>query len=175
LVRSGLATDAADPGLNRVLKEAARLSLPVNLHIAGRLDQGIELIRRNPDTQIIVDHLGLVQPHVPPKPAQPWAELPQVLTLAKLPHVAMKITGACTLSLEPFPYNDIWDPVCRMIDAFGIGRCLWGNDWTRAVNFLTYAQGVDAFRVTKSISDSDKAALMGGTAARLYGWSPQRT
>ena len=64
-----LPTDAADPGLNRVLKEAARLSLPVNLHIAGRLDQGIELIRRNPDTQIVVDHLGLVQPHDPPKPA----------------------------------------------------------------------------------------------------------
>jgi predicted TIM-barrel fold metal-dependent hydrolase len=172
LVRSGLAEDAADPGLNRVLKEAARLSLPVNLHIAGRLDQGIELIRRNPDTQIIVDHLGLVQPHVPPKPSEPWAELPKVLTLAKLPHVAMKITGACTLSLEPFPYNDIWDPVCRMIDAFGIDRCLWGTDWTRAVKFLTYKQGVDAFRVTNRISDSDKAKLMGGTLTRIYGWAP---
>lgn len=172
LVRSGLATDAADPGLNRVLAEAARWSLPVNLHIAGRLDQGIELIRRHPNTQIIVDHLGLVQPHVPPKPAQPWAELAKVLTLADLPHVAIKITGACTLSHEAFPYNDIWDPVCRMIDAFGIDRCLWGTDWTRAVEFLTYAQGVDAFRITNRISDSDKAKLMGGTAARLYGWAP---
>ena len=57
------------------------------------------MIRRNPDTQIIVDHLGLVQPHVPPKPSEPWAELPKVLALAKFPHVAMKITGACTLSL----------------------------------------------------------------------------
>ncbi|MGC1779435.1 MAG: amidohydrolase family protein [Xanthobacteraceae bacterium] len=174
LVRSGLATDAADPGLNRVLAEAARWSLPVNLHIAGRLDQGIALIRRHPNTQIIVDHLGLVQPHVPPKPAEPWAELPKVLTLAELPHVAIKITGACTLSLEPFPYNDIWDPVCRMIDAFGVDRCLWGTDWTRAVKFLTYDQGVDAFRATKRISDSDKAKLMGGTAARLYGWKPGR-
>ncbi len=174
LVRSGLAQDAADPGLNRVLKEAARLSLPVNLHIAGRLDQGIELIRRNPDTQIVVDHLGLVQPHVPPKPAQPWAELPKVLTLAKLPHVAIKITGACTLSLEPFPYSDIWDPVCRMIDAFGIDRCMWGTDWTRAVKFLTYAQGVDAFRVTDRISASDKAKLMGGNVTRIYGWAPRQ-
>ena len=133
---------------------------------------GIELIRRNPDTQIVVDHLGLVQPHAPPKPAAPWAELPKVLTLAKLPHVAIKITGACTLSLEPFPYYDIWDPVCRMIDAFGIDRCMWGTDWTRAVNFLTYAQGVDAFRVTNRISASDKAKLMGGTLTRTYGWAP---
>ncbi|HEX4209589.1 MAG TPA: amidohydrolase family protein [Candidatus Binataceae bacterium] len=174
LVRSGLAQAADDPGLNGVLKEAARLSMPVNLHIAGRLDQGIELIRRNPNTQIIVDHLGLVQPHDPPKPAAPWADLPKVLTLAHLPNVAIKITGACTLSLEPFPYNDIWDPVCRMIDAFGLDRCMWGTDWTRAVNFLTYKQGIEAFRVTNRISESDKVKLMGGSAARVYGWSPQR-
>jgi L-fuconolactonase len=174
LVRSGLAADAADPGLNRVLKEAARLSLPVNLHIAGRLDQGIELIRRNPDTQIVVDHLGLVQPHVPPKPNEPWAELSKVLTLAKLPHVAIKITGACTLSLQPSPYDDIWDPVCRVIDAFGVDRCLWGTDWTRAVKFLTHKQGVDAFRGTNRLSESDKVKLMGGTATRIYGWAPHQ-
>jgi Amidohydrolase len=54
LVRGGYTEDPADPGLNRVLAEAGRLSLPVNLHIAGRLDQGLELIGRNPDTQIIV-------------------------------------------------------------------------------------------------------------------------
>jgi L-fuconolactonase len=174
LVRGGYAEDAADPGLNRVLAEAARLSLPVNLHIAGRLDQGIELIRRHPDTQIIVDHLGLVQPHALPVPAAPWAELPKVLTLAKQPHVAIKISGACTLSHEAFPYKDIWDPVCRMIDAFGIDRCMWGTDWTRAVKFLAYAQGVDAFRNMDCISESDKAKLMGGTLARIYGWSPRQ-
>jgi predicted TIM-barrel fold metal-dependent hydrolase len=173
LARGWLTEDAADPGLNRVLAEAARLSLPLNLHIAGRLDQGIALIRRHPDTQIIIDHLGLVQPHQPPVPNEPWAELPKVLTLANLPNVAIKISGACTLSHEPFPYNDIWDPVCRMIDAFGIDRCVWGTDWTRAVKFLTYAQGVDAFRATNRISDSDKAKLMGGTLERVYGWSPR--
>ena len=174
LVRSGLSQDSADPGLNGVLAAAARLSLPVNLHIAGRLDQGLELIRRNPDTHIIVDHLGLVQPHEPPVPAQPWAELSKVLTLANHRNVAIKITGACTLSREAFPFRDIWDPVCRVIDAFGIDRCMWGTDWTRAVKFLTYAQGVDAFRATDRISEADKAKLMGSTLTRIYGWSPKR-
>jgi L-fuconolactonase len=174
LARGGLTEDAADPGLNRVLAEAARCSLPLNLHIAGRLDQGIALIRRHPDTQIVIDHLGLVQPHEPPVPKEPWTELPKVLTLAKLPNVAIKISGACTLSHQPFPYNDIWDPVCRVIDAFGIDRCLWGTDWTRAVKFLTYAQGVDAFHATNRISESDKVKLMGGTAARIYGWAPRK-
>ena len=174
LARSGLATDPADPGLNRVLAAAAQHALPINLHIAGRLDQGIELIRRNPETQVIVDHLGLVQPHAPPVPAEPWVELEKVLTLAALDNVAIKISGACTLSREPYPYNDIWDPVCRMIDAFGIDRCLWGTDWTRAVAFLTFKQGVDAFRATSRISDSDKAKLMGANTARLYAWSPRK-
>ena len=174
LARAGLNADPADPGLNRVLATAARLSLPVNLHIAGRLDQGLSLIRRNPDTRIVVDHLGLVQPHEPPVPAEPWAELPKVLALAACDNVAIKISGACTLSREAFPYADIRDPVCRVIDAFGIDRCLWGTDWTRAVKFLTYAQGVDAFRATNRISPGDKAKLMGGTLARIYGWSPRR-
>jgi L-fuconolactonase len=173
LVRGGLSEDPGDAGLNGVLAAAARLSFPVNLHIAGRLDQGIELIRRNPDTQIIIDHLGLVQPHEPPVPAEPWADLPKVLTLANQANVAIKITGVCTLSREPFPYGDIWDPVCRVIDAFGIDRCMWGTDWTRAVKFLTYAQGVDAFRTTDRLSQSDKAKLMGSTLTRIYGWSPR--
>jgi predicted TIM-barrel fold metal-dependent hydrolase len=172
LMRGGYTEDPADPGLNRVLAAAARLSLPVNLHIAGRLDQGLGLIRRNPDTQIIVDHLGLQQPHEPPVPAAPWAELPQVLALAAYDNVAIKMTGACTLSHEAFPYPDIWDPVGRVIDAFGIDRCMWGTDWTRAVNFLTYAQGVDAFRASGRVSPSDKVKLMGGTLTRIYGWSP---
>ena len=40
LVRSGLAADPADPGLNRVLATAARLSLPVNLHSPGGSTRG---------------------------------------------------------------------------------------------------------------------------------------
>ena len=86
----------------------------------------------------------------------------------------VKISGACTLSHEPFPYKDIWDPVGRVIDAFGIDRCMWGTDWTRAVKFLTYAQDVDAFRVTERISHSDRAKLIGGTLTRNYGWSPRQ-
>ena len=88
------------------------------------------------------------------------------------PRQRIKISGACTLSHEPFPYNDIWDPVVRIIDAFGIDRCMWGTDWTRATALLSFKQGVDAFRAAKRLSDGDKAALMGGTLTKVYGWSP---
>lgn len=165
-------TDAADPGLNRIMQEAARHGFPVNILIWGRTDQALALAQRNPSTEIVIDHCGLQQPFEPPAPAEPFKQLPKVLEFAKLPNVAIKVSGACTLARTPFPYDDIWDAVCRITDAFGLSRCLWGTDWTRAVAILSYAQGVDAFRMTKRFSDSDRAMLMGGALARIYKWQP---
>ena len=95
-----------------------------------------------------------------------------MLSLAEYDNVAIKISGACTLSHEPFPYPDIWPPLDRVFDAFGIDRCMWGTDWTRAVSLLTYEQGVKAFRVGDQLSDSERSALMGGTLEKIYNWSP---
>ena len=61
-----------------------------------------------------------------------------------------------------------------MFDAFGLERCLWGTDWTRATALLTYKDGVDAFRVTDRLSDSDRATLMGGSLQQIYGWAPTK-
>ena len=174
MMRGDVATDPADPGLNRVLAAAGRHNLPVNLLAYGRLPQVAEMAARNPDTRLVIDHLGIPQPFEPPAPPEPFADLPAVLALAKSPNVVLKITGACTLSHQPYPYKDIWDPLARIFDAWGLDRCLWGTDWTRAVGLLTYKQGVDAFRVTDRLSDSERETLMGGTLRRVYGWTPTK-
>jgi L-fuconolactonase len=36
----------------------------------------------------------------------------------------IKVSGACTLSLKPYPFPDIWDPLARVFDAWGFDRCL---------------------------------------------------
>lgn len=172
-LRDNASTDPADPAINRVLELAARRSLPVNLACTGRLEQAGGLAARNPDTQLVIDHLGLPQPHMPPAPAEPFAALPQLLALAVHSNVAVKVSGACTLSREGFPYRDIWDALGRVFEAFGFGRCMWGTDWTRAVNLLTYEEGVEAFRVTDRLSAAEKAALMGETLCKVYRWSPR--
>ena len=174
MLNQEVSTDPADTGINRSLAAAARRSLPVNLLCWGRLDQAAGLAARNPDIVLVIDHLGLQQPFRPPPPAEPWADLPKVLALASQPNIRIKISGACTLSHEPFPYNDIWDPVMRLIDAFGLDRCMWGTDWTRATELLTYKEGVAAFRVTNRLSDNDRAKLMGGTLERVYKWVPSK-
>src|SRR5262249_59851142 len=96
MMRPEVSPDPADPGVNRVLAEAGRHDLPVNLLCWGRTEQVSKLAERHPDTQIVIDHLGLQQPFAPPAPAKPWADLPKLLALAPHTNAAVKITGACT-------------------------------------------------------------------------------
>ena len=170
MLRDELPSDPADPRVNAGFAAAARHGLPVNFLCWGRLDHGTELVRRNPDTIIVIDHLGLLQPAQPPSLAEPWADLPKLLALAAFPNARIKISGACTLSRQAFPYEDIWEPALRIIDAFGVDRCMWGTDWTRTSGMLTYEQATAPFRDTKRLSEGDKAKLMGGTLETVYRW-----
>ena len=164
---------AADhPGLDRICRAAVRYDLPLNFLFWGRVDDGMQIIDRHPETRFIVDHLGLLQPRLPPAPAEPWADLPKILDLAKRPNAVIKISGACTLSKQPYPFPDIWDPLKRIFDAWGFERCLWGTDWTRAFAVVNYENAVKPFLETKTLSDSERAMLMGGACAKAYGWSP---
>ena len=164
--------EADHPGLNAILAAGGRVGVPVNVMCSTRLPLFRELALRNPGTRMVVDHLGIAQPPAPPPLPEPFADLPDVLSLAELDNVAIKISGAGTLSHQTFPYPDIWEPLRRIFDAFGFERCLWGTDWTRAVNSLTYEQGVEAFRVTDQLSEDERSVLMGGALAKIYNWSP---
>ena len=172
LLAHGISDDAGEAGIARLLEAARRHDVPVNVYCTQRHEQVAELARRFPDVSMVVDHMGLVQPFHPPAPEDGWAELPNLLALAEYANVTVKISGAGTLAREAFPYIDIRDPVSRIIESFGLGRCMWGTDWTRAVELLSYEQGVEAFRQDDWLSDSDRAALMGGNAQRIYSWAP---
>ena len=162
-------------GLDRILRAAVKHDFPVNILLWGNVEAGTAVIDRHPDTRFIIDHLGLVQPRTPEtRAAEPWAELPKILELAKRPNAVIKISGACTLSQKPYPYPDIWDPLARVFDAWGFERCLWGTDWTRAYAVCNYEQAVEPFRLTDRLSDSERAMLMGGATAKAYGWSPKK-
>jgi len=172
MMTDNVSTDPDDPGINRVLAAAAQHGLPVNLLAWDRLAQAGLLAARHPQTSLVIDHVGMRQPFAPPAPPDPFADLANLMALAQYDNVAIKISGACTLSNAPYPYDDIWDPLCRIFDAFGFDRCMWGTDWTRAVKLLTCAQGVEPFRLTDRISDDDRATLMGRSLQRIYNWSP---
>lgn len=165
--------DPADPGLNLVLAESARRDLPVCVFATRHLDAARTLIAQNPDTVVVIDHVGLPQMHLR-EGENIWEDLPKVLALAQFDNVRIKLSGAGTMSRQPFPYDDLWEPMLRIIDAYGVDRCLWGSDWTRAVDSLSYQQAVDSIRQSNRLSDSDRAMLMGGSTERTFRWSPTR-
>lgn len=168
----GVSSD--NPGLDRILLAAAGHDFPVNILFWDNIDAGVELIDRYPNTRFIIDHMAILQPEEPPAPANPWADLPRVLDLAKRENAVIKITGACTLSREPYPFADIWDPLARLFDAWGFERCPWGTDWTRAYAVVNFQQAVQPFLNTDRLSASERAMLMGGACSKAYGWSPTK-
>jgi len=168
------AEDLNSAGIDRILRAAARHDLKVNLQCGNNLDTGTALIDKHPQTRFVIDHLGFYQPRTKPAPANVWADLPKVLELARRPNAAIKVSAVGTMSREPFPYHDIWDPLARVFDAWGFERCLWGSDWTRTFSLVNYEQAVESFRVTDRLNDRERAMLMGGACAKVYGWSPQK-
>lgn len=58
----------------------------------------------------------------------------------------------------------------KIVNAFGSERCVWGSDfpcelWTPRV---TYAQHLRIFAQDLPLSAEQRAAILGGTASRLW-------
>src|SRR5262249_33172154 len=116
MMNRDVSEDPADPGINRVLAAGARHGLPVNILCWGRTEQARAPAARHPHPAIVIRPLPLQQPFEPPAPGQPFAHLPKVIEPAPGRNVVIKITGACPLSREAYPYKDIWDPLARIFD-----------------------------------------------------------
>ena len=72
-------------------------------------------------------------------------DLDDVLALARHPNLAIKLTGMCSYSTQGFPFADLHEPIARVVDAFGVDRCLWGTDWQRSTLLHTYDEASDTF------------------------------
>jgi L-fuconolactonase len=111
--------DPTDPGLDRILRAAVQHDFAVNMLCWDNVEACTALIDRDPETRFIIDQLAIQQPRTPPAPPQPLADLPKVLELAKRANAAIKVSGACALPKERYPFPDIWDPLagCSTLGA----------------------------------------------------------
>ena len=99
---------ADDPGLDRIARAAVRYDFPLNILCWDNLDAGIALIDRHPDTRFIVDHLGILQPRVPPAPAEPCS----------------RITHLHTVVVQHTPRGVAGDPRVLLRDLMVLVRCV---------------------------------------------------
>jgi L-fuconolactonase len=162
-------------------------SIPLFIFATRHLDLLPRAIEAYPDLTLIVDHIGLPQPPMDERESPPWRSLDSLLELARYPNVAVKLCGALSLSETSPPFDDVWPPLNRIVDAFGAERLLWASDQSRILGRIgfhveveralgpypgkhTYAQSVDLYRDAQHLSDDQKRLILGGTLTRLVGW-----
>jgi len=114
--------------------------VPVSLQAGVFLEKFRWIAETHPQLTLMIDHCGL---KVLTKDADALEHLDELLTLARLPNVAIKATAAPAYSSQPYPFRNLHDPLHRIFDAFGPDRFFWGTDLTRMT--CSYRQCVTFF------------------------------
>jgi predicted TIM-barrel fold metal-dependent hydrolase len=143
-----------------------RLGIPVMMLVPGRMDAVAAIARRFPGVSMLVDHMGRMSAG---RDAACFADLDDMLALARLPNVSIKASAAPCYSTEPFPYRNLQPYLRRIFDAFGPRRTMWGSDVTRLP--CTYAECLDHFlHHLDFLRGEDLEWVMGKAIAELLHW-----
>jgi predicted TIM-barrel fold metal-dependent hydrolase len=122
---------------------------------------------RYPGLKLIVDHLGRIGGA---KDDEAFANLSELLALARFANVAVKATGAPSYSSEPYPYRNIHGYLHQIYDAFGPDRMFWGTDITRMP--CSWRQCVTMFTEELPwLSATDKELIMGRAVCAWLDWT----
>jgi L-fuconolactonase len=126
----------------------------------------IELCRRCPDVQFVLDHIG--KPGIKAGLMEPWKR--ELAKLAKLPNVSCKISGVVTEAdhatwheAELIPYIE------HAISCFGFNRVMFGGDWPVSELATTYQRWVALVdHVAAKASLAEKRKLFRDNAIEFY-------
>jgi L-fuconolactonase len=131
--------------------------------VAHQLEALGRLLYRLPDAVISLDHCGFA-----PLLGAPWSEAANLFALAEHPGVNLKLS---TNVIDAMRAGGC-DPragVVSLIDGFGANRVMWGSDFCQTYD-RPYPELVEtAHAVVAGLSAEDRAAVLGGTAERLWG------
>ncbi|MFG2225769.1 amidohydrolase family protein [Streptomyces sp. NPDC048644] len=156
------------PDVLRGLRTLAAAGLVYDLLVTPReLPAALAAARAVPELSFVLDHAG--KPPVARGARLPWAD--HLTAIARLPNVSCKLSGLVTeadwTTWRPEPLL----PYARhVLDAFGPGRVLFGSDWPVCTLAARYDDVVAlAESATGHLTAAERAAVFGGTAARVYG------
>jgi predicted TIM-barrel fold metal-dependent hydrolase len=152
------------PELRKLWSLATDHALAVQLHFEPRYAAGFEpLIREFAKTTVIVDHMG-----------RPFQGTPEehavVLNWAKLDNTIMKLSAIPPQTM--YPHRDIQPIVKQLTDAWGAERMIYGGGFGSETTGESYRQAFERARsYLAHLSTADQAKILGGTAAKLFGFN----
>jgi predicted TIM-barrel fold metal-dependent hydrolase len=134
-----------------------------NIKVLGKIAE------RYPGLKLHIDHIGRGGGRADKKDDAAYADLKDMLALARLPNVGVKLSGAPSTSSQPYPYKNIHGYLRQIVEAFGPDRCFWGTDITRMP--CSYRQCVTMFAEEMSwLKGRDLERVMGGAFVDWLGW-----
>jgi predicted TIM-barrel fold metal-dependent hydrolase len=134
-----------------------------NIAVLGKIAE------RHPGLKLHIDHIGRGGGRADRKDDAAYADLADMLALAKLPNVAVKLSGAPSTSSAPYPYRNIHGYLQQIVETFGADRCFWGTDITRMP--ISYRQCVTMFTEEMPwLKGRDLERVMGGAVVDWLGW-----
>ena len=155
-----------DGTMDWVWDAAGRAGVPVALAASAFIPSVGQVAEQHPEVKLIIDHLGRAGGKTD---SECFANLSEMLTLAKYPNVAIKATGAPSYSSEAYPFRSIHEYIHQVYDAFGPERMFWGTDITRMP--CTWRQCITFFTEELSfLSEGDKELIMGQALCKWLGW-----
>ena len=119
-----------------------------------------------PDLAIVLDHLA--SPPVGDAAALPaWRR--ELADAAARPNVVAKVSGLATAAVDGWSPDALAPYVDHALATFGPARLLYGSDWPVCLLAASYEDVLAAARATTApLSADERAAVFGGTAARVY-------
>jgi L-fuconolactonase len=149
------------------VREIARRGLHFELCLkADQLDETIELVRRCPEVNFVLDHCA--KPDIAHGKREPWAT--QIAEMASLSNVACKISGLITeASWTDWQPEEVLWYARTAAAAFGPERILFGSDWPVS----TVAGGYERwFGVAEELAadwaEEDRDRFFRRNALRIY-------
>jgi predicted TIM-barrel fold metal-dependent hydrolase len=159
-----------DGTLDWFWKACERENLRVGLLASGPNIQAFgKIAERHPGLRMHIDHIGRGGGRAGLKDDAAYADLSEMLALAKLPNVAVKLSGAPSTSTAAYPYKNIHKYLQQIIETFGPERCFWGTDITRMP--ISYRQCVTMFTEEMPwLKGRDLELVMGKAVVDWLGW-----
>ncbi len=126
---------------------------------------------RSAGCTFLISHLGLPGAYARPPGAEAAAERLAPLTrMATLPNILVKISAPYAVS-DPsyaYPHQAAAPFVDLVLDRFGPERCVWGSDFSPALDHVSFAQTI-ASPWLDGLAEGERASVMGGNLSRLLG------
>lgn len=173
-----------------VFAYACEYGLPVFLQISGHTDLVERVVRKYPDSRIIICHCGMppgaklwpifAQMEGLPDSMDYWRDVGEtpldqafdkVLRAADWPQVAMKWAHAPVMfNAAGYPNLAARPYLRKALDAFGAERMMWASDISANQTGESWAELIFAITENPEVSAEEREWIMGKTARKWLDW-----